>query len=298
MTKELVHGRGIKPHLYIDLDFFRDCQKYDTGAGDFIDKSENDFTLGITAAAGGFSLINNDGFDFGVDLWYTLKLKSFDNEYSQKDSSLSRIPGKVVSFTGKKTGTGGSVDPGNPALQYDYYDVSYNEHLITPYLYASWSGDKLALSAELGLEFGITNSNNTGLITNDSAPVKHGADTKTAAFSFVPSLALGMQWAIVRDKFYLNAGSNINLFGLTLKTSTIDVYDQDSKVGDATKSHNNTYEGAKTSLMAGVTFNITPNLGLQAMSGINNDTNNVSVFNTNANTGLAVFSQIMATVKF
>jgi hypothetical protein len=311
MAKELVPGRGIKPHLYIDLDFFRDYEKYDTGTGDRINKSENDFTLGITAAAGGFSLINENGFDFGVDLWYTLNLKTFGNEYSQKqyDSAAATpgmviIPGKVVSFTGKKTGTGGNVDAGDPALGlYDYYDVSCNNHLITPYLYTSLSGDSLELSAELGLEFGITSSNNTGLITNDSAPVKHGTDTKTTAFSFIPSLDLGMQWAIVPDKFYLNAGGHIQFLAVNMETSVIDTYDRDSKVGDTTKSIKNTFEGASTALSVGVTFNVTPNLGLQAMSGVGIGTNNnISVFgtgNTAGNTnGLAVFSQIMVTVKF
>ena len=286
MTKELIPGKGIRPHAYIDLDFFRDYQKSDTGSGDEIDHSNNEFTLGVTAAAGYFSLFKQNGFDFGLDLWYTLNLKMFNNEYTPS-------PGEIVTFTGKYRQVGNAPDPNS-----DYYAIGYNGHWLTPYVYAAWSGGKLELSAELGLGLGLTSEKGMQFDLSGNTPIKEGFGLITISFLFTPSLDLGVKWAIVPDKFYLNAGSSIKILDLGLNTTTIDTYVADEKSDDTTKGISNTFAGASTSLLLGFTFNPTVNLGVQAMSGINADTNNISVFNTNAANGLAVFSKIMVTLKF
>jgi len=289
---------GIQPHVYVDLDFFRDNRKYDEGDGELIVKrkngpnspgtsSNNEFTLGFTAALGGFSLFEQNGFDFGIDLWYTLSLKTFNNEYTPDPDDPS-----IVAYKGKYHQVGNTPDSDN-----DYYRVGYNDHLVTPYLYASWSGGKLKLSAELGLGLGFTGEKGTQFDMTGNAPVKDGFDFSAFTFSFNPNLDLGLQWAIVPDKFYLNVGSGIKFFDLAVKTSTIDTYDAGDKDGDPVKEVDKTFGGAVTSLMLGFTFNPTVNLGVQAMSGIDINTNNVNVFKTDA-TGLAVFSQIMVTLKF
>jgi hypothetical protein len=159
-------------------------------------------------------------------------------------------------------------------------------------------GDKLSLSAELGLRLGLVSEQGEQLDMSGNAPVKEGFDFKAIAFSFNPNLDLGMQWAIVPDKFYLNAGTSIEFFKLGLKTSTIDTYDDGDKDGDTVKAIDKSFGGASTKLMLGFVFNPSKNFGVQAMSGIDTNTNNISVFSTSAASGLAVFSKVMVTLKF
>jgi len=286
MAKELIPGKGIQPHVYIDLDFFRDYRKADTGDGEAIAKSNNEFTLGVTAALGYVSLFEQNGFDLSVDLWYIGNFKFFNNEYTPD-------PGAIVAYTGKPMQAGNSWNSAT-----DYYRMGYNDHALTPYLCASWSGDKLSLSAELGLGLGLglVSEEGTQFDLSGNAPVKEGFDFKAIAFSFNPNLDLGLQWAIVPDKFYLNAGSSIRFLDLGVKTSTIDTYDDGDKDGDTVKAVDKSFGGASTKLMLGFVFNPTKNFGVQAMSGIDTNTNNISVFSTT--TGLAVFSKIMVTLKF
>jgi len=305
MAKELIPGKGLKPHLYIDLDFFRDYQKYDKGVGEVINRSYNDFTLGLTAATGAYSLVKINDFDFGVDLWYTLTLKTFDNEYTPKKPRLDSSGNPVLDANNKPVldpvyGTkvsykGVSVD--------DYYRTGYTYNELSPYLYAAWSNDKVSLSAELDLLFGLENEKGSQYNMDGESPRKDGDDFEANTFLFSPGLLLGLQWAIVPDKFFLNAGGDIKFFDLRLKTKTINQYANDSKTGDpAVKAIDNTFDGASTKLYLGITFNPTPNLGIQAMSGVGINTNQISVFDSDTSMGktggLAVFSQIMATVKF
>jgi hypothetical protein len=128
--------------------------------------------------------------------------------------------------------------------------------------------------------------------------VKDGDEENVSIFSFNPILRLGLQWAIVPDKFYLNAGSSIEFFRLGLETTTTDNYTQGTKNdGSTVEAIDRSFGGASTKLMLGFTVNPTANLGVQAMSGIDTS-NNVSVFSTSASSGLAVFSKIMVTLKF
>jgi len=301
MTKQLIPGKGIQPHVYIDLDFFRDYQKQDIGSGDEIKHSNNEFTLGFTAKAGGFSLFEQNGFDFGVDLWYTLHWKAFNNEYTPKDYDDITDPGNPVWVP--RTGTIKTYNgvfhqvEAAPDPAQDYYRTGYHDHLVTPYLYATWSGEKLSLSAEASIELGFTGEKGTQFNLNGDKPVKNGFDFDAFTFSLVPNLDLGLQWAIVPDKFYLNAGTSIKFFEFSVKTSAIDTYSNDIK-GNTAKEIDKTFAEALTKLMLGFTFNPTANVGVQAMSGVDFQTNSINLFDTTANSGLAVFSQIMVTLKF
>jgi hypothetical protein len=292
MARELIPDKGLKPHVYIDLDFWRDYEKFNDGTGEQIKASNNVFTFGFTAAAGGFSLVNNNGFDLGVDLWYTLNLKGFDNEYSP-------VAGKIVSFKGVYSDAETVTDKTD-----DYYRTEYVKNLLTPYLYASWTGDRVSLSAELGLELGLISDKRTQFDLNGNSPVKEGFDSSAFAFTFKPVLDLGMQWTVVRDKFYVNVGSEIKILSINSESADIDNYTAGAKVGSTEKEYTNIFDGASTDLRLGVNFNITQNLGVQAVCGIANN-NNLSLFGSSLTNGaasqvngLAVFSQIMATLKF
>ena len=290
MARELVDGRGIKPHAYVDLDIYRDYVKYERytsasqTAGEYIGNSDNHIKLGFTAALGGFSLLNQNDFDFGVDLWYTLGLTMYDNEYNYTASGIYQI-GK--NLKGRYDGT-------------NMTEESEHNHLITPYLYASWSGEKLALSAELGLEFGFGGNKTTAKAlktgNDDGTLVKDGPDDSTSYFAFSPVLSVGMKWEIVAGKFFLNAGGGIGLGILKFTTSETVSYVQDVEdASSAVKKIENTYEPASTALSIGVTLNPSVNLSVQAICGV--DTGNiVTVFKDGS--GLAVFSGILVTVKF
>ena len=297
MTRNIIEGRGIKPHMYISLEFNRDYQRFEryvTSADEVteeIGRSNNDFTLDVTAAVGGFSLISDDGFDFGVDLWYILGMTMYNNDYNYTDSD-----GKNKIGNGLK----GLYD-GN-----SFTEISGNSHNVLPYVYASWEGEKLALAAELelGLEFGGSKKTPLALrladggISHDGTGtlVKDGTDTTTTSFAFAPVLSLGMQWAIVPQKFFLNAGGSLGFGKITFNTTESVIYEQgNEKEKSAVKAIENQFDHASTSLSAGVTFNPTANLGFQASCGLDTD-NVVNVFD--AGKGLAVFSQILAMVKF
>ena len=279
MTRNLLPN-GIRPHVYLDLDFYRDNYRFDDGSGVEIQagSSKNHFSLGLTAAAGCYTLFEQNDFEFGADLWYIGNFASFNNEYTPQ-------PGTIVAFKGK------DVD--------DYYLTGYSDHTLIPYLYTTWSGGKLSLSAELGLGLGLAFEKGSQFDLGGNTPVIDGVDFSSTTFSFFPSLDLGMQWAIVSDKFFLNVGTSINFFDISLSTSTVDFYDDGTKEGDTIKAIDNMFGGASTRLLLGVTFNPTVNLGFQAMCGVDNSnwTNSINVFNTTTN-GLAVFSRIMATLKF
>ena len=272
MTRDLIPGRGLTPHIYVDMDFFRDYYKYNTQAtvGEVIGRSNNEFNLGLTVASGGVTLFEKNNFNIGLDLWYTMGLGFINNEYQHE--------GQVRKYKGYYSG---SIN--------DMAEITgINNHNITPYLYAYWDNEKIALSAELGLDFGFGGYKESDMQMNSAGTLeKDGPETKYSLFSFIPTLDLGLQWTVVPEKFFINVGSSIGFFDLELNKVTI----------DEDKIVHNVFEGAYTRLMLGFNINPTINLGFQAMAGVDIDTNNISTFRTTGE-GLAVFSKIMATLKF
>jgi len=293
IARELIPDRGIKPHMYIDVDFYRDYEKYErytsasATAGEYISNSDNHITLGFTAALGGFSIVKRNTFDFGADLWYTLGLIMYNNEYNYTEGGVYKV-GKNLKGRYRVTNTGADIS-----------EESGNGHLVTPYLYATWAGAKLELAAELGLGlgFGFVKTAEMALQTGAANLVRDGQYTDKTLFAFSPVLSVGMKWEIVATKFFLNAGGSIGLGVLEFTTTESVEYNQGTETaGSAVKSHENIYQPASTELSIGVTLNPTANLGLQALCGV--DVGNiVNVFSSGSG-GFVVFSSILATVKF
>ena len=131
----------------------------------------------------------------------------------------------------------------------------------------------------------------------DGETNKEGDTVATRTFSFAPSLSLGFKWAIVPEKFFLNGGGSIGFF-------RDDTFTQPGLLSFATttegddKDINNTFGAARSTLSLGFTFYPIPNLGFQAMAGVDIETNNVSTFDTSAARGLFAFSKILVTLKF
>jgi hypothetical protein len=292
MTSDLT-AIGIRPHLYVNMDFFRDYQRFEkyTGPdlsdgtdGDVIGRSNNNISLDLTAALGRLRLVRNEAFEFGLDLWYTLGLKVFDNEFNYFDGDRNRI-GKIM----------GNYDPDNGIFE----ERSEISHVITPKIYTIIPRDKISFSAEFGLTVGYSNVISTGMAikTDDTSGllVRDGEDTNTTSLSFAPVLNFGMIWEIVPERFFINAGSHISFGNLILGTTETANFIQGERDPDNpdTKIINNTFEGARTELSLGITFNPSSNLSLQAMSGVETDGNIINVFD-----GLTTFSKLLVTMKF
>jgi len=305
---------GIMPSVFISLDFNRDYQKFEEYTSavtteEKIGRSNNFTELGITFGMGRLSLANNDnGFDYGVDLWYFLNLPMYNNDFNYTDSTgVNRIG---TSFKGKVThmripDPDSTDDPPELIDVYFYNEFSEKNHIVIPYLYASWTGNRIALAAELGLSVGFASARDTemALTTGTSNFVKNGANSDTKIFAFSPTLDLGMQWEIAPDKLFFNAGANIGFGSLSLVTINSETYNNNVKDPNSeVETIDNSFESASTRLNIGFTFNITQNLSVQAISGVEIG-NNINVFSTTRRTdgtanGLAVFSEILATVKF
>lgn len=289
MARDLIPDRGIRPQLYLDFDIFRDYQRleqYTTSkatGGEKVNRSNNYLGIGATLAMGYVSFVNVNDFDFGADFWYTLGVTAYNNEYPyQKKGKWQRANLKGV-FDGD-------------ALT----EQSGSSHSIAPYLYASWSGEKVSLCSELGLEMDIAVDSSAELAQPDIAKtklVKQGALDKTTVFTFIPVLNLGMQWEVVPEKFFINVGGGISFGGPTLSKTLSQNYANNKTSGSATTAVENTFAGAETTLSVGVGLNPIENLGLQAVCGVDID-NSVKLFDPEVGKGLGTFFKLLATVSF
>ncbi|MCL2138540.1 MAG: hypothetical protein FWH41_05245 [Treponema sp.] len=304
MAKPLL-SNGLQPHAYLNFDFGRDSQKYQvydnaSDLSDYIGRSNNSLSLGLTAASGAYSIFNRGGFDLSLDLWYFFDITTYNNEYNYLDES------DPTAMNGIKKGYKGRYDGTS------FMEESSNNHLVIPCVYAFWEGEKISLAAELDLGLGFGFEKNIDLdyrrIQDQLAPgtwlqdgsgvlVKDGSDAKISYIMFNPVIYLGMKWAIVPEKFFFNAGLKLDL-GYPQSTTKKSVeYNRGEKANNSDeKDVTKDYTGASTTLTLGVTFNPTVNLGFQAMCGVaaNND---LSVFNA-TNSGLLYFSKILATLRF
>ena len=291
MAKNLTKNNGIRPYVGVDLLFDRNYAKVDqytdatasTSSDGNVKNSQNYFQPILTAGLGGLTFYNKDGFSAGFDLDYRLRLRLYDNEYSYKDGTVYK--------TSKISGLNA-----NGTLSED----SWLENRIRPYVTGSWTKDTLALRFRLALPVTITNAEKTTMRSNTTGALeKHGAYTDATTFGFVPQVQLAAQWKIV-PKLALNLGGLITIGNLSLATTEGKQYNADNETPDSdTKVINNSFTGTGAALTAGVTFNITDNLGLEAAigtsSGLTN--NDVNVFSTGGD-GLFHFGNILVSLKF
>ena len=288
MTRELVPGRGVRPHAYLSVSFHRDYLRYEqyitaTDILDSVTRSNNMVEIGLTAAMGEFALARQDNFEFGLDLWYTLSLPMFNNEFNYTVNTENRV---------------GDGFNGTFSVADGFMGISEHSHYITPYLYAFWTGERLSLAAEFGLGVGFSSGRTAEmeLEPNTSTLRNHGEEEVRTVFSVNPTLGLGMQWAIVPNRLFLNAGGSIDFGTVQFATADIVNYvngnrDNDSEVREVTR----TFIHANTALSAGFTFQMTPNIGVQASSRIEVANNVVNLFSPN---GFASFTDILVTVHF
>ena len=307
LARELVPGRGIKPELRLDPMLFYNFRKGENYIGSIgsatggqeIYRSGNKFFLELAAALGGFTLKRINDFSFGLDFEYGMVFETwFNNEYSYKDASgMSH----VKKLNANRYGA-------------DNFQAEIGSiHTLNPSLTASWEGDRLSLASGLGLVMVITDRNQTrlgfqldslGNLTGDL--VNHNEDEKISAFEFAPAIDLGMRWALIPEKFFLNAGGKIELGRLITRSIETKMYNQGTQTSEFTRIENTldakgsrVSDGASSSLFLGFTFIPFTNITLEAQAGIAGN-NSISVFNTNygPSGGPVNFFTILATVRF
>jgi len=292
MTRELLPGRGLRPHAYINVDFHRNYERFEryqtaTSIVDQVTRSENSIDLGFTAIMGEFSIIRQDGFDFGVDLSYEFILSMFNNDFNYMVGVEQRVGS---GFSGTFSST--------PFLADDFEEINRHRHYLTPSFYAVWSGERMAVSAEfgLGMSFSSERTADMALVPNTDTLRNHGIERIENIFAVNPTLDVGIQWGIIPDRLFLNVGGSIG-FGVVEFTNAevvnyVDgIRDASSEITEVSRS----FSEANTRLSAGFTFQMTPNIGVQAKSGIEIDGNIVSLFRQD---GFASFSEILVTLNF
>ena len=293
MTRELIPGRGIRPGVRLSFESNRDSIRREPfdGAGQTrgveILRSQNHLNLGLTVGLGGFTLLQSDEFRWTVDFEYGLNMFTYNNEYSFLDAGNNFQTGRL---RGHRTPT-------------TFDERSRHSHAITPSMSASWSDDRIRLASRFGMNVraNFEEVAALGFRTGEIGTlVNHGAYSNMSAFVFAPVLDLGMQWAVVPDRFFLNAGGAIGLGTITLRTVDHRTYNQGAVVPvpmPPRTARYSIFSRAETTMLLGFTFNPTPNIELQAMGGVNSVDNAIRVFDASAD-GFLRFASILGKVRF
>jgi hypothetical protein len=311
MTRELIPGRGIKPVVNIDLNFYREYRMREefTDSGDFakgtkgteILRSNNQFIPGLNLSMGAFTLAAVDNFSLDIELDYGIKLYLYENDYSYLDSANKY---QVKTLSGGWTY--------NQTTFYDTFEIG---HSLNPSISAGWSGDRLRLACRLSVPMTASTRDETGKgikpDSKDGSLVKNDYDNTTTEYTLTPALDLAMRWEIIPVRLFLNAGGRLAVFEATFTTIEKAYYENgvENKTDpgyDRGKYITNKFVPAETNLYLGVTFNLTANVELQAALGVDSN-NNINVFDSSLVTsskeafgrgGLINFGNILVSLKF
>jgi hypothetical protein len=293
MAKDLTKS-GIRPYVTFDLVFDRDFQKVETAgadaAGNFgerIAHSLNHVDPSLGIGLGGYTFYTKDGFRLSADFDYALSLNIYNNEYSYVENGQYKT-GKIK----------GIFRPGN----FPYVEQSQVFNSFIPSLSGSWSRDKLAHKFKLNLPL-TQKKKKTGIMgLNDSNDLINagGANDTTTTFSFQPDLRLALQYKLIPDRITLNVGARIQTTAATLETIKRKDYDLDGNLSESLRMHNNstgTREDFVSRFHIGLTFNITENAWIEAMTGVSNVWGD-SAIDFFAPGGLFSFGSILVVLKF
>jgi hypothetical protein len=300
LTWGMAHGlidQGIQPLVGLSLTFHRDYQKQevyytptvdDTTQDEQVTKSTNYLQPSLNLGLGGFTFYKADAFKAIVDLDYALLLKLYDNEFSYLDSATNKY--KTDKIKGEFTGT----TPGS------YTENTELQNAITPSLKLTWKSEdsRLALKSKLGLAVVLINSSSTGYAYDNasSSAKQDGTDSKTFIFRFTPSLQLAAQYQIIPEKLTLNMGGSISAGMLQTTTVESEIYDNGTaREHSKSKVTTPSFGSTSTSLLAGVTWNLTKNVFVEGRTGVNtnNGNNDVKLLEN-----VVTFSSILAGLKF
>jgi len=306
MTRALIPDRGIKPVVNIDLDFYRDKRMWEHFIADNdpasgikgtnIDVANNSFTPGVNLSTGALTLATAGNFSLDIDLDYGIKWSLYENDYSYTNAAGKL---QIKTLSGGRTHEGGNV----------FSDIFEISHSLTPAISAGWSGNRLRLACRLGVPMTLYKRNETEKVlksgSNDGSLIKTGKDDIETIYTLRPALDLAMQWEIVPSRLFLNVGGKLAVFQAIYTIMDRNEYENDEvKANSKYRQIDNRFYSAATNLYLGLTFNLTPNIELQAALGVDSN-NNINVFSSSFDnrTGTGVggfinFGNILVALKY
>ena len=270
-----------------------------TVAGTIIAHSANYLQPEIDLGSGWVNFFSTDsGWQGRADLLYTLRFRTFNNDFTYFDAA-----GAIQ--TGNISGTAGFDGD-------DLYEGSWMQHFIRPRVQLRWFGDRVNLGAGLVLGNTITtySLNSRSLDANNNV-VNHGADEEsTFTFLFAPTLEVGARWIAIPDRLDVLVGGVFNPGTITRSTTESVTLDASGNVPNYATSTTTTIEfgNASADLRFGATFHFNERFALDAITGVNPRTtgvaadgtqrdNVINFFGTGAN-NLFTFGRIMAVLTF
>jgi hypothetical protein len=242
-----------------------------------------------------------NGFKSSADLDYALRFTAYSNDYSYVEDTSAGVNSEDYKYGIKNIkGTWGpiSANTGTPILR----ERSNVYNSVVPSVSGSWSSGNLGLKAKFRVNLDFDNTKTADMeVKRDAAGKtngslqKQGNDEKRNVFTFTPRLDLGLQYGVIPGRLTLNVGGRLAR-GISSTTTTVKVYDDEGKEDPALASKTNSAGfGAMTwRLYAGVMFDFTGNIWLEAATGVQNG---VNVFSTGAD-GLLNFTTIAVGLKF
>ena len=306
MAKDLI-PQGIRPYLTATLNFHRENAKADEylaadkTSGEQILYAQNSLQPSFAAGLGGFTFYNGNGFKGAVDLDYTIRFITYNNDYSYVQDTSAGIASDYIYKTKTINGTWGPASAANPTPILRERSNLFNS--IVPSANVSWSSGKIGLKAKLRTNFDIENTRTIDLEVRRDVDTgvsngelyQCGDDITKNDFTFTPRLDLAMQYSIIPDRLLLNVGGRISR-GITTTTTNTKVYDIEGKEDrkKASTTTNTSYGTMLYRLYAGTMFNFTENVWMEAATGIQNG---VNVFGT-GNDGLFNFTSLAIGLKF
>jgi len=308
MARDILERRGIRPYATVTLNFHRENLKADQytapdkTSGDKILYSQNYFQPSLAVGLGGFVLYNENDFKVSVDLDYVLRFTMYSNDYSYAvDTSTGLNPDDYVYGIKTIEGTWGPSSSTNPNLILREKSNMFNS--IVPSVSGSWSLGNLGIKAKLRVNLDFDNATSTDMdVIHDASGKtsgdlqKQGNDETKDTFTVTPRLDLGLQYMIIPDKLTLNVGGRLAR-SIAYTTTSVRVFDTDGKEDGtgASNSKSTNFGDLTWRLYAGTMFNLTENVWLEAVTGVQNG---VNVFSTSSVDGLFNFTSIAVGIRF
>jgi hypothetical protein len=286
MAKPLTANNGIKPSVLLALKFRGDHNKHldynsdgSTSGDADVDYSRDSTDIAVDLGLGGVTLKTIGRFTLAADIGYALVINTYNNEYNYTDGELKIEKIKGINDDGTLKELKGS------------------NHTIKPQVNVTFNAtDKLAIKSRVDLVVGFGSTTSTEMELEGSGPtlVKDGDDSKMNTFLFQPKIVLAFQYKIVPSKLTLSVGGTLQPTTINTKKIATEEYDSGEKVpnsGTVTAFSIN-YGTVGTSLTAGLTFNLSENLAIDASTGIKS-TNSFNLINN-----LLSFSSISMLFSF
>jgi hypothetical protein len=300
MAKNLTK-KGIRPAVKFSIGFHTDQTQYEiytgtwTTYGTTFEPTDNYTNIGVDFNLGGFTFLEKDGFNFSLDLDYSLSSTIYgDNQYTWVTGTTTYTFKETGRFGREAPGTGSTGRYINNGL---FTTESKNaKHTIEPSIKATWDSEKIGVGMKLHLPVEISYDeytyNRIDELTTTYVLIKDGTAKETSV-GFHPVLKLGGQFRLVPNKFNINIGGQIDFS--TIKEETNEIT---ANAGTTVKVVTPSTEGteAKTTFTIGATLLLTENVLLDVCTGVS-DATSFDFFSLSGSS-LTTFGRIYLQVRF